>query len=365
MNVKVITRHTPSNYGSLLQALATQEVIKGLGHDVEIIDYRRTDERGMAAVTTALRGKPQFMSNPIKRIAYISMMYPETKIAEMKFDRMRRKYLNLTHRCESPADLSELKADVFLTGSDQVWGPMMNGSHDETYFLDFVSEGKKGAYAASFGRTNFTDGTMRRYAELLRRYDALAVREDSAVRLLDTMGIHSSGQVLDPTLLLSSDRWDKYIRKDIEGEYVLVYQLHNNPVLSRYAVDMARNLGLPLLRISPSFHQLLRGGKFVYLPDIDEFLSYIKNCTFFVTDSFHGTAFALNFNRRFVEILPNNSTGSRNQSILRLTGLTDRIVTDFNDFSIADRPIDYRDVNEILDRERAVSLNILKNILYK
>lgn len=82
-----------------------------------------------------------------------------------------------------------------------------------------------------------------------------------------------------------------------------------------------------------------------------------------ITDSFHGTAFALNFNKQFIEILPNTKTGSRNQSILNLTGLTDRIVTDYEDFSIAKREINYVKVNEILAKEREKSLNILKKML--
>ena len=82
-----------------------------------------------------------------------------------------------------------------------------------------------------------------------------------------------------------------------------------------------------------------------------------------ITDSFHGTAFALNFNKQFIEILPNTKTGSRNQSILNLTGLADRIVTDYEDFSIANRKIDYVKVNNILQREREKSLNIIKKML--
>lgn len=82
-----------------------------------------------------------------------------------------------------------------------------------------------------------------------------------------------------------------------------------------------------------------------------------------ITDSFHGTAFALNFNKQFIEILPNTKTGSRNQSILNLTGLTDRIVSDYEDFSIAKCEINYVKVNEILAKEREKSLNILKKML--
>ena len=106
----------------------------------------------------------------------------------------------------------------------------------------------------------------------------------------------------------------------------------------------------------------MRGGKFINLPKLGKFLSYIKNCSYLVTDSFHGTAFALNFNRQFVEILPNNETGSRNLSILELTGLRDRIVTDFSDFSIAERSIDYDRVNNILNRERKKSIELLGSL---
>ena len=147
------------------------------------------------------------------------------------------------------------------------------------------------------------------------------------------------------------------------GKYVLVYQLHNNPALSKYAVRFAEHVGLPLYRVSPTFHQIRRGGKFIYLPDLPDFLSYIKNSTYFITDSFHGTAFALNFNRQFIEILPNNKTGNRNQSILQLTRLQDRIVTDDADCSISERTIDYERVNDILRKERIRSLGILKQLL--
>ena len=82
-----------------------------------------------------------------------------------------------------------------------------------------------------------------------------------------------------------------------------------------------------------------------------------------VTDSFHGTAFAINFNTPFIEILPGNGTSSRNQSILQLTGLQDRIVTDMEDFSILDRQIDFRPVNEIIAREREKSLAMMRQLI--
>ena len=363
MDIKVITRHAPSNYGSLLQSIATITILERLGHTCEIIDYIRDDEHGLKAVITSLNGKQGWNGNPLKKLAYIAFRYPEEKTAEIKFSRMRKKYLKLTGRCRAHEDLKQLDADVFMTGSDQVWGPTLNGRYDEAYFLSFVTGKPRTAYAASFGRTDFTPQILAEYKKLLSTYSGIAVRENSAVDLLTQMGIPCAGQVLDPTLLLTGEEWSKRIKRNIEGKYVLVYQLHNNPVLTDYALRFARHTGLPLYRISPTFHQIRRGGKFVYLPDLDEFLSYIKNCTYFLTDSFHGTAFALNFNKQFIEILPNNKTGSRNQSILQLTGLTDRILTDFSDFSMADKVIEYTLVNNILAKERQKSIAILKSLL--
>ena len=301
--------------------------------------------------------------NPLKKLAYIALRYPEEKRAELKFSQMRKKYLKLTERRRTYEDLKRLDADVFMTGSDQVWGPTLNGRYDEAYFLSFVKDRKKIAYAASFGRTDFTPSILAEYEKLLASYSAIAVRENTAVDLLRCMGIRCVGQVLDPTLLLTGEEWARHIKKDVRGKYVLVYQIHNDPVLSGYAISFARQVRLPLYRISPTFHQFCRGGKFVYLPDLSDFLSYIKNCTYFITDSFHGTAFALNFNRQFIEILPNNKTGSRNQSILQLTGLQDRIITDFGDFSLTERFIDYNRVSRILVEERCKSIDVLQTML--
>lgn len=364
MDIKIITRHAPSNYGSLLQAIATMRVVESLGHKAEIIDYVRDDEHGLKAVTTALAGKKGWNGNPLKKLAYVALRYPEERMAECKFERMRRKYLKMTHRCNTHTELAELKADVFMTGSDQVWGPTIGGHYDEAYFLYFVTSGRKVAYAASFGRTNFDEVTITAYSRMLSKYDGIAVRENSAVEMLRKMGVSCAGQVLDPTLLLTGEEWGKMASTNkIKGDYVLVYQIHNNPALDNYAVRFANHVGMPLYRMSASLHQINRGGKFVFLPDVTEFLALLKHCRYFVTDSFHGTAFAINFNRQFIEILPNNSTGTRNQSILQLTGLQDRIVTDHDDFSIVDRTIDYGKVNEILSEERNKSVQMLRSLL--
>ena len=358
MDIKVITRHAPSNYGSLLQSIATITILEHMGHQCEIIDYIRKDEKGLKAILTSLNNKKGWNGSFIKKALFILFRYPEEKNAERKFERMRSQYLKLTQRCSTIEELSALKADVFLTGSDQVWGPTISGTYDEAYFLSFVRNVPKVAFAASFGRTDFNDSILSSYKKLLSTYQAIAVRENTAVDLLRQMDIPCAGQVLDPTLLLTGEEWGRFINKPspLPERYVLVYQLHNNRALDEYAEKFAANVGLPLYRVSPTFHQFRRGGKFIYLPDLGEFLSAIKNCSYFITDSFHGTAFALNFNKQFMEILPNNK-------ILKLTGLENRIVTDFEDFSIGDDNIDFAKVNQIVEHERNKSLKILRAII--
>lgn len=365
MDVKVITRHAPSNYGSLLQSIATIASVEALGHTCSIIDYRRDDERGLGAIRTQLANKPEWRRNIIKRLAYMALRWPDERLAERKFDSMRRRYLKMTPLLNTHDKLRGLTADVFMTGSDQVWGPIAADRYDEAYFLTFASEGRKVAYAASFGRTVFDPEVTARYSEMLKGYDAITVRENAAVDTLASMGVKAAGQVLDPTLLLDEKAWGKYMTATppVKGEYVLVYQLHNNPALDRYAKRVAERMGLPLIRMSASLHQLSRSGRFKYLPGLGHFLALIKNARIMVTDSFHGTAFAINFNTPFIEILPGNGTGSRNQSILQLTGLSDRIVTDLDDFSLIDRPIDFAAVNSIIAAERVRSIDALKSLL--
>ena len=368
MVVNVITRHAPTNYGSLLQAIATQRVIMNLGHECRIINYIPKCETGVRMAITQLEQKTKWRRNPIKKAIYLMVAEPETLLMDRKFLAMRKKYLLMGPCCATTGELKKLyaekKDEVFLTGSDQVWGPISTGHYDPTYFLDFVPKSsRKLAFAASFGKAIFDEQTLKEYGVLLKKYDSLAVRENVAVELLKKMDI-SAKQVLDPTLLMDADAWSEYVKPMKKPEkYVLVYQIHANSDLDHYAVKFAEKAELPLLRVSPLLHQAKRSGKFVYCPDISGFLDLIKNATYLVTDSFHGTAFAINFNTQFVEVLPNTGTSSRNQSILELTGLTDRIVRDLNDFSYIDQEIDFKEANEKISTSRIESIRILEEML--
>ena len=371
MNIKIITRHGPSNYGSLLQSIATLKILKDLGHNPQIVDYQREEERGLKMVLAQLKRKERY-KNPFKKVVYVIVRYPIEKYAQCRFDKMRESYLNMTDRYRTIDEMSDLDADVFMTGSDQVWGEMVDGSCDLAYFLQFITSDKvrKVAYAASFGQQSFNEDRRSLYKAALKSYYKISVREDSAKRFIESCGIVDCvEQVLDPTLLLNGDEWIKMLpvsklqKQIVNTNYVLVYQIHNDSTLSEYAIKLARYVCMPLYRVNPYAHQIFRGGKFYNCPDVSDFLTLIRNASFIVTDSFHGTCFSIIFNKQFMEVLPNNTTQTRNQSLLTLTGLTSRIVSTPSDVILANKKIDYEKVNDVLSSERERSINVMRWLL--
>ena len=142
-----------------------------------------------------------------------------------------------------------------------------------------------------------------------------------------------------------------------------MYQLHSDKKLGKYARKVAKEKGLPLIRVSASLHQMSREGKFVWCPDLSTFLAYIKNAECIITDSFHGTAFAINFNTPFVEVLPNNNTGTRNMSILSLTKLTEQILQDENNIALANNTVDFSYANDVIAKMRKESIARLKKMI--
>ncbi|MCH5320257.1 MAG: polysaccharide pyruvyl transferase family protein [Eubacterium sp.] len=363
--IAIITRHAISNYGSVLQTYALQKAIDKIGFESEIIDYIRTDE-DYRNISDTLIKKSSWNKNAVTRLIYKSIQSPEYIKMGKEFEKYRKALLKLTAKRYS--SLEELKhnppdADIYCTGSDQVWGTIGNDEIDPAYFLDFAPANKKKiAYAASFGKTKINTDNKEFLKNLIGTYDWLTVRENSAVELISSLGTYNVSQVLDPTLLLDSGEWNTLIENDIKNDYVLLYQLHSNPQMDNFAKQFAKKSGLKLIRLTPLFHRVFKSGKAVYLPTVGEFLSYIKNAKYMITDSFHGTAFAINFNTQFIDVLP-GETKTRNQSILELTGLTNRILNSFNDFSFIENKIDFRYANEKIAQERINSLEILKKML--
>ena len=367
MKIAIITRHAITNYGSLLQTFATEEILRDLGVDVITIDYVRSDETPENATKLLLKKSKRWNKNAFTRAVYYLVQQPDHVFAGRRFRKFQKEWLSLSEKGYSSID--ELKqdvldADVFCTGSDQVWGNIGSEEYDPAYFLEFVPRTKKRiSIAASLGISTLSDNAERYYKVALDSYYAITVREKSAFDLISDITTKEIHQILDPTLLYEKKRWEQKIESMNLNGYVLLYQLNANLKMDSYAENFAKKVGKTLLRVSPELHNGAKSGKFVFLPTPGQFLYLIKNADYMITDSFHGTAFAITFNTQFIDVFPPEKS-TRNRSILELTGLMDRVLTSFDDYSFSEKRIDFTHVNEIIHDERIKSLDIIRNMIF-
>lgn len=361
--VTVITLQNVRNYGSVLQALATQKLFNDLGCDVDFINYTRKNFK-----TKKVRIKNYYKGKGlVARIIFPFILYPTF----LRQDYIFKKFINLNLNVQKKEvttreDFSKLPllSDIYCTGSDQTWNSEWNGGLLPELFLDFVPDDiPKIAYAASMGKEALGDWEKEETKKLLLRYNAISVRESSAVSIINNLGINNAIQVLDPTLQMSREFWMSQAPPKKEEPYILIYQLNTNKQFDEYAKEFARRKGLKLIRFCTRFDQLFKCGKSLLIPKVEDFISYIANAEYVITDSFHATAFSINLNTNFISVYP-QEFGGRISSILELTGLKERHLANYNDYSFIDKPkIDFTYANEVLCNERKKAVNFLKQAL--
>lgn len=361
--VSIITRHAIINYGSFLQALATQKIIESYNMKCEIIDYVRKDEDYRTIESALLKKKEKWNRNILLKMLYLCIRQPSTLIAGKRFEGERKEYLNLSKRYSTVEELKNdtPSADMYVSGSDQVWGPTGDGSIDDSYLLSFTNK-RKIAFASSFGHGQIREDRLSVFKKYLTKYEAISIREQSGVDILKAIDIKAN-RILDPTLMVDSTFWEQYLTPMPNEEYILVYQLHNNAFFDKFVKKLAKEKKMKVVRISPMLYHVFRPGRMVWCLSFKTFLSYVKKASYVITDSFHGTAFAINFNIPFWEIIPQNGTETRNRELLEMFGLSERIITDYDCLDTIDNPINYACVNEILKRERAKSRELLLSML--
>lgn len=348
--INIITRHAVVNYGSVLQALATEQFFRDLGYEAHTVDYIPTQDtvRGRVDVFSH-----NFTKNPLKRIAYRMLKFPDEWWKERYFRRYRREMLHLTAPCHTLTALQsrDFGDSILCAGSDQLWGYMPDGEMDPAYFLDFgEAHNARFSYAASFGRTDFPEVYYERAVPLLRRFSFLTVREKSAEELLRAHADLTAVTIPDPTLMLDRESWLHMAEGKIPKKpYVIVYRLRQNRELDAYAKRYARQHGCRVVRISSSVYDWLGYGKKAILKTPREVLALFENAAGVITDSFHATALSVIFNRPFVDFLP-PKTQVRITDLLDMLGLQDRIWREQKD--PMDGIIDWERVNALLAEKR-------------
>ncbi|MGL4518783.1 MAG: polysaccharide pyruvyl transferase family protein [Phocaeicola sp.] len=377
----ILTQPLHNNYGGLIQAYALQKVLLDMGHNVV------TDERPLRNVALTLKRRALSQG---KHIVYrvlgkragdpLKLNFPTQHELDSvgkytkKFVRDHINTVDFTRREPLPTDEMQNRFDTFVVGSDQVWRQAY--SYIPNYFLDFAEKRndiKRISYAASFGvsELDFTEDSTTQARRLAPLFDAISVREDSAVDLCrDQLGVEAT-HVLDPTLLLSKEDYIRLVESDGVGEgigklmsYVLDESLEKQQVIER----LSKTLNLTPRKVMPSEHlSLFKKCKLenIIYPKPSEWIRGFMDAEYVVTDSFHGTVFAIIFNRPFIAIANKDRGLTRFTSLLKIFNLEDRLIYNPEDLTdeLIHRPIDFDRVNAIRQEWITKSLGFLKKAL--
>lgn len=347
MKTAVITMHSVYNYGTQLQALATQEKLKEYFGDIEFIDYKRSDTYGRGLRRLYSKG------NIIRYLVFLPTYFKWNRV----FNTFQKKYLNLSEKKYlklEDFDSFDDKYDIYFTGSDQVWNSGWNNGILSPYYLSFIEDKPKYSYSSSFGMDRVPTEELSIVKEYLSKYKRISVREETGIKILnEQLHIDKAIRILDPTLVMPKEFWNKYkSEKSINEKYILVYNLNNNSSFDDYAKKLEKLTGIKIYRFCTRYDQIRKFGKPLIIPDVLDFVSLVSNAEYVLTDSFHATAFAINMHVHPLCIYPEKYS-NRLSDFLRLVGCEEECaIKDYNDFSCVKKEINYNKVDRILDEER-------------
>ena len=361
MKIGIMTWYSYNNYGSKLQATAMCELLKKKNCDATFIKYL---PRGI------IDERKSFISITKKLISKINFKNKKQFVSNYLFEQYSNRYFKETELCDSYVDLFQLNDlfDGFICGSDQIWSP---NNFDPRYFLDFADSSKIIAYAPSIGLNSISSPIIKeKMKHLIARFKHLSIREETGSKIIENMCGIKPEVVLDPTLLLDIDDWNKYENIELnkklkDKDYVLTYFLGNSDKYLKSILKFAKENHFIIYNIP--VYKDAKINKYDFFDDIgpSEFLSLIKNARCVFTDSFHGTIFSINYNVDFYSFKRFGSKSKINQNsrvidILKRLSLEDRIVE--KDL-IKKSNILFEDVNIKLKKLRKKSFIFINNAL--
>ena len=360
MKIGILTFHYSRNYGAVLQAYALCELVKSMGHDVELIDYHNN--------SIVKRKSPysfsSFLYSPITYIRRFFNSYIGHIHTVHVFKRFEQRYLPHSGRILDVCSLVESKYDCIIIGSDQVWNPSLTGGPDPFYWGLSLPKGIRIiTYAVSSGDVRLMETTEFRDVGIwLERFNSISVRER---RLKDYVECHSNKQVsvvLDPVLLVGKEMFDKIsCQRIVDSSYILLYRVEQNSNFMDIAKKVAMLYNAKIVYVSQgSLTKMINHGGVTYKnASVTELISLIKYAECVVALSFHGTALSLLFEKDFYSVKGGNM--SRVEEILMKCDLTSRIVSSPDD--VKKEIINYSMVKERLDTLRCASFDWLQNAL--
>lgn len=343
-DIGILTFHCSDNYGAMLQAYGLKRYLREKGIKADIIRY-----------------EPPFMTGRHWWIPYVPIggvigciwFGLQSWIAHLKmkadFFRLRsnmahfrRKYLveKGQKKLLFLNQLKRLSYRYYIVGSDQIWNPNITCGLRKAYFGAFENRQKEKviAYAASLGSTSLSSKYDRQFSELLKYVNIISVREAEAVPYVKRFCKGDITAVLDPVFLLNKKDWEEIEKQPSAERYILVYTTEKNTELLDYARELAQKKGLSIVKLRMDKEE---DAGFVtdYTAGPAEFLGYIHKADYVVTNSFHGVAFSIIYQKQFL-VFQHSSLGARIRNALQIHGLENRVYERGREMDI-DLPIDW------------------------
>lgn len=369
MKIAVLTYNFNNNYGGMLQAFAMLEILKKLNYNPEHILVPSIDLSKKSIIKRFIR--KNLLSHLSKRweddekkgikeknTRYFIEKYitPKTKPVYTSFQ-----FSRIAHK----------DYDAYLVGSDQVWRAKVYRYIDYAFF-GFVKSNTPilMSYAASFGvdTWDYTEEQTSRFKAQIQRFSGVAVREDSGVELCKKYFDKEAIHVLDPTMLLVPEDYRKIVEQENEpkskGE-LLTYILDLNEDKQNIIDLLSNNLTMQPFQVNLKSKDISDTGSRVVYPTVTSWLKGFDDAKYVITDSFHGCAFAILFNKPFIAY-GNKARGmARFNSLLKMFGLEERLVLTKEEVTIEKikENIDWDIVNAKLEKYRNISKNYLLNTL--
>ena len=353
--IGIITIHSDLNYGAALQAFALNQVLRNKGYDSEVINYVK------------IPNHPPKYPFPIN-IVFWFMNRPRF----MRF----RSFLKNSVSAKRWNSVEELmdgfneNYDILVSGSDQVWNPLCGGLKDQinpVYYLAFASSDryKKVAYASSLGSYRFSEEEKNIVSKWYNEYAHLSTREQAGKEHLESFLNREVKVVLDPTLLLNHESWLKVASPvKINEKFVLVYYFDEREEVIGIARKVANKHGYQVALITNMPHHF--DGVDINIRHVGpaQFLWLFEHCEYVVTNSFHGTAFSVNFHKPFISVIKRNSP-QRAQTLLNNVGLPERLLVEESQLETIGDKIDWASVDKKLNALREDSTNYLFDAIEK
>ena len=364
MRIGILTFHYGSNYGGVLQCYALQQVLKGMGYDVNIINYVPHDSlKKFLFVLLYFIRKRNVES--LKALWQYILYHKKSRAVFRDF---RNHYLLMTKEESDIEKFSDIELDAIFVGSDQVWN--YSQQKRKAYFLGWVNNVniKKNSYAACCGLNSIDERHRTEVINQLSLFTAISVRSEETQLFIKELLNKTVPVVADPTILYDFNEFITPLNQHYILTYILTEDIKGG---NEKAIETIRRSypGLPVYSIIISDRQprLCKcADKQLFDVRPDEWVNLIYNCSFLYTDSFHGSVFAMKYGKPFVAYYGSEASGRRFMDLKKMYHLQN-VITEANEVDdVIKRNVFTSDTFTRISHEKIIeSLSFIEDSLCK